>query len=32
MLEAPTRTNASTWLTAAGQLVARYGLVIVLAS
>jgi len=31
MLDAPTRTNTATWLTAAGQIVSRYGLVIVLA-
>jgi uncharacterized membrane protein YkgB len=31
MLEAPTRTNVATWLTTAGQIVSRYGLVIVLA-
>jgi uncharacterized membrane protein YkgB len=28
---APTRTNLATWLTTAGQLVSRYGLVVVLA-
>ena len=31
MLEIPTRTRVSTWLTTTGQLVSRYGLVIVLA-
>ena len=31
MLEVPTRANAAAWLSTAGQLVSRYGLVIVLA-
>jgi uncharacterized membrane protein YkgB len=31
MFEAPTRTNVSIWLTRAGQIVSRYGLVVVLA-
>jgi uncharacterized membrane protein YkgB len=31
MLVTPTRTRTATWLTAAGQIVSRYGLVIVLA-
>lgn len=31
MLELPTRANAAAWLSTAGRLVSRYGLVIVLA-